>query len=203
MNARDDWRETGEPTEVELSLERELSEMEPWSPSARLRHCLEAEAARWEAERGDLEPAPPALGTRRWFPPIPLAQALAGMAAAAALVAFLLAPSWVGRLDAPETASTESGPRVQPAEAPAAAGSESLIRWDGAPSGEDWELGLREQFLLGSEYEGMVEPEQGPPMWRVRYRLLNRTSWQDQQTGAAREQFVPEERVLFVPVRHH
>ena len=201
-NAQDDAWQGLEPTELEMSLEQELRELQPWRPSAHLRQRIEAEAAaaRREPELRTAESLPDQ--TIRRFPSLPFGHALAAVAAAAALVAIAVVPHWVPA--AKETAlAAGKAAEEQPESASAETESPDLILWDRIPGVDtpaDWH---RDQILIGSESMGVVEPVKGPAMLRVRYQLLNRTSWKDQKTGAMREQFTPEERVLFVPVRHH
>lgn len=198
MNARDEFRQDWEePTDREISLERELRELLPWSPSPRLRQRIEAEAARWEPSSDEPELVP----CVRRFPPVPWAHVVAAVAAAAALVMLAVAPLWIpGKNKA--LAAGQSSSDAEQAPGTGEKPQESIL-WDRDPgTGQplDWQ---RDQFLIGSEPVRVVEPAKGPAMLQVRYRLLNRTSWKDGETGAMREQFVPEERVFFVPVRHH
>lgn len=194
MNARDEVRGGWEPTEEETALERELREMQPWRPSLHLRRRIEEEAARCELGEGEPEAG---VWVQR-FPAMPAVHALAAVAAAAALVVILLTPFWLpGSREEPGALATG----LRSGEDDAGESSVSLIRRNREADAE--EAWRREEYLLGSEPVGMVEPEEGPAMWRVRYRVLNRTAWQDEETGAMREHFVPEDRVLFVPVRHY
>lgn len=204
MNSNDKAWEDLELTELEASLEQELNGLQPWSPSLRLRHRIEAEAARRESASGEPE-TPPAFGASR-FSRIQLKHVLTAAAGMAALIAVAVMPLWMpGRESGnglAERGAASSLPQFR-----TGADSEQkpgeLILWDRIPgTGEPVDL-QRDQILIGSESVGVVQPEKGPAMWRVRYQLLNRTSWKDQATGAMREQFTPEERVLFVPVRHH
>ncbi len=59
-----------------------------------------------------------------------------------------------------------------------------------------------ETVWVGGEVQGIVETAGGPPMWKVRYETVHRTSWSDAE-GTTLQRFVPEERYLFMPVSHH
>jgi hypothetical protein len=105
------------------------------------------------------------------------------VAAAAGIVAAFLVPD-PSRRPAPEAdllATVRSGTDASTASFP--------------PEGDD------ETLWLDGEVQGIVELPDAPPMWRVRYQTVRRTAWSEPD-GTSRQRFVPEERLLFVPVSY-
>lgn len=203
MNSQDRAWEDAELTELEASLERELAGLEPWRPSLQLRHRIEAEAAGREPAAAEPEPeAAPAPFVAR-FARIRLKHVVVAAAALAALITVAVMPLWMPGKGG-ESGLAETGPAAgEPSGAASDQAPGGLILWDRVPGTNEPVDLHRDQIFIGGQSVNVVQPDQGPAMWRVRYQLLNRTSWKDEETGTVREQFVPEERVLFVPVRHH
>jgi len=170
-------------------METELRTLRPWRPSEGLRERI-AEAAReaGEANRGlDGFEGDQGRSAATW-----------GWRAAALVTSLLAVGAWTrqsepGRTSAPPHLRAESADTASsevPGREPDAGAKAGNTPWK------------EERLLLSRETDGLVRFEQGPPMWRVRYRILNRAEWKEPDSGVVREHFEPEEGVLFLPVQY-
>lgn len=175
----------------ESALEDELRVLAPVSPSAGLKDRIR-QAAEEHAPAGEVKEAAPEPNVVQ-FPGVQ-----SWLAAAAALVAaiFSVALWWQDR-NPSESGNLTNAPAVAEE-----GGSGDVQIWENTPDPQFSGPVLNDTIFVSHENQGVVTSEDGIPMWKIRYELLNRKAWEDPETGAQREEYVPEERILFVPVRH-
>ena len=163
-------------------LERELREFKVVGPRPDLKDRIRAEAAKLGVEPVAAEPAKKVVRfpIQTW-----IASAAAVVALGFGIALWLETQEKSGNLAAASPAEDEAG---------------------GAPgSGSDLNLKpytMVDQVLVNQANDGVIETEDGQPMWQLRYELINRTEWQDPETGETHEVVAPEQRLLFMPVRY-
>ena len=170
----------------EAALEAELRELEPYTPSASLKDRIRAAAAEIEEPSFDTVEEkivrPVAFSRPAWI-----------AAAAAIVAAFFSIAVW--------TQLRQSSPN-QPVIVEDDSNKAPLL-WNRQPEGVPGSsYTLSDQVFVGQENEGVVEFDEGP-MWKIRTDWLNRTEWENPETGIPQEKLEPEQRYIFVPVRHN
>ncbi len=186
-------------------LQRELRGYEPVAPSDSLKERIRSAAADAGVETQPDRPLQevlvrvPAFLRENWF----------GAAAAALAMIFggLLVFQPNEEASSPQMVSAP----VATSEAPATPSNtvqgdavDGLVVWgnDNVPQLNRQSFISTDQHLVSQKNLGIVETEDGTPMWKIEYELLNRASWKDPQTGSQHQELVPEKRVLFISVHH-
>lgn len=186
-------------------LQRELRGYEPVAPSDSLKERIRAAAADAGVETQPGRPLQdvlvrvPAFLRENWF----------GTAAAALAMIFggLLVFQQSDEAMSPNLVSAPMASSAAPSTQPDVLkgdASDGLVVWgnNNVPELNRESFISTDQHLVSQKNLGIVETEDGTPMWKIEYELLNRASWKDPQTGSQHQELVPEKRVLFISVHH-
>ncbi len=198
-----------DPKEERLARElRELTPLEPAGLKARIRQAAIEQGLDPEPNRDHRDIVDPSvrplvnLQAGRW--PQVLRENWFGAVAACVAVVFgvLLIQERLER-----TPSGGGGSMVEQDSNWSGSGGrvpEQYVRWDynNVPQIEPESVLQADELMVGQKNFGVVQGEDGMPVWMIQLELMRRATAEDPESGDVRERLVPERRVFYVPVRH-